>query len=107
MCIKLNKPDRATLSRFLGFLMRCFYAIYAGKPAIHAIYAIYAMYAEQLFLRDLGGGAGFTRFTRFARVCFSGACGKPANRRPLFLCCLRCWAGAVVLVVAVGMDVGV
>jgi hypothetical protein len=24
MCINLNKPDRAALSRFLGFLMRCF-----------------------------------------------------------------------------------
>jgi hypothetical protein len=89
MCIKFNKPDRATLSRCLGFLMRCFYAIYAGKPAIHAVYAIYAIYAEQLFLRDLA------------------ACGKPAPRRPLFLCCLRCWAGAVVRVVAVGMYVGV
>jgi hypothetical protein len=79
--------------------MRCFYAIYAGQPAIYASYAIYAIYAEQLFffweglslqakqrsappkkpraclseqlfLRDLRGGAGFTRFARFTRVCF-------------------------------------
>ena len=83
MFIKLNKPDRATLSRFLSFLMRCFYAIYAGQPAIYAIYAIYATYAEQLFLRALREGAGFTRFTRFTRVCFLVRVeNRPPGRRP-------------------------
>jgi hypothetical protein len=48
MCIKLNRPDRATLSRFLSFLMRCFYAIYAGGLVLQ----------------------GLTRSTRFTRVCF-------------------------------------
>jgi hypothetical protein len=43
MFIKLNKPDRATPSRFLSPLVHGFYAIYAGQPAV------------------------FTRFARFAR----------------------------------------
>jgi hypothetical protein len=67
MCIKLNKPDRATLSRFLSFLMRCFYAIYAGQPAI---YAICAIAQSSCFYAICVGGAGLTRFARFTRVCF-------------------------------------